>query len=617
MKATFAPAFVQKTPFRVLVGLLLLLPPLAYLLFVALTHVGMPYRDDYVWYFQFLHDYDHAPNWGERIRVLLAQHDQHRISPLHVTTVLVTNLTGQLDIRLLNFIGNTTLVTLWVFWLWRARRAGLPLWSLVPIGFLWFQPQHWLNPVCSALANLPVIPLLGFSVYALNRPGRSAFAWAVFWAYLATFSYGNGMFIFAVGALIPLLNGQPRRLLLWLALGVLAGYAYFTFGGFYFSGHAGDTRVLPKLLSGPHKVLIYVWTYLGSFVMYERSLPGSIAALVVGILMTVPFALSLRLTVVPPLRTLWTQRTWAALRALPDSPRLALLRELQVLFTFVLITAATVYVFRSDMAAFPDLPIADYYKIWSVFACALALLMGYLLGQPTVGWSAVVLGLSGFFWITTYYAYADIVLHIRQSLRAEALNWHLNRRWMLYGPIGMFDNAWANRYTNDLVSRDRYQVPADDLVPLRHLLAQPNPDTLRLALTATHQPDGYWMQPTGVQPTGVQPTGVQPTGALPAPLVGNAQAYLVLQQGTTTVVLPMLPAKNSWKRVLTTRRWHAPVATITLPDPTWRDQMRPGPYTLRVVSLGSEPQVWQLPYRWNVAGAASGFVPNEPPRPGS
>lgn len=602
MKETPTPSFFANTWFQTGIWLLLLLPPVAYLLLVGLTLSNMPYRDDYVWYFQFIHDYDRADSLLEKAEVILSPHDQHRIAPHKFVTALVTDLAGRLPIGVLNFIGNTTLLTLWIFWIWRSRRASLPLWSLVPIGFLWFQPQHWLNPVCSALANLPVIPLICFAVYALNRPGWTAFAWAVFWTFLATFSYGNGMFLFACGALLLLLRGEPRQLVLWLGLGALAVYAYFTFGNFQFTGHAGDTRVLSKVLTGPHKVVIYAWTYLGSFVMYERTLGSSIAALIVGMLITIPFLISLRETCWPPLQALVRQRSWAAVRARPDTPRLALLRELQVLFLFVLITAATVYVFRSDMADFPNLPIADYYKIWPVFAAALSLLMLYLIWRPVPGLTATALLLSGFFWLTSYYTYTDLILNIRQSLAAEALNWHLNRKWVLYGPIGMFDNAFADRYTHDAVARDRYRVPDDDLPVLQRLLAERAPGVLPLTLTAHPSADGYWMQPVG---------------EVPAPLVGNSQAYLVLQNPTHTYVLPILPTKNSWKRLLATRRWYDHSATVNLPESTLRRIMQPGPYDLRVVTFGPAPRVWRLPYRWNAAGDASGFVPLSSARPGS
>lgn len=598
MKALPTPSFFVKPWFRSVVWLLLLVPPVGYLLFVGLTLSGMPYRDDYVWYLKFLSDYDHADSFAGKVAVILREHDQHRIVPLKLITAVVTDLTGQLHLGLLNFIGNTTLVLLLGFWIWRARRATLPLWCLVPIGFLWFQPQHWLNPVCSALSNLPVIPLVCFSIYALNRPGWAAFGWAVFWAFLATFSYGNGMFIFACGALLLLLNGEPRKLLLWLGLGALAAFAYFTVGGFAFTGHAGDTRVFQKVLSGPHKILIYVWTYLGSFVMYERTLASSIAALVTGILITIPFVVSLRYTVWPAWQALRKQPA----RAVLDPPRLALLKELQVLFLFVVMTAATVYIFRSDMADFPNLPIADYYKIWPVFAGSLSLLMVYAMRRPAPWLAGSALVLSGFFWVWSYYTYSDIVFNIRQSLAAEALNWHLNGKWVLYGPIGMFDNAFADRYTNDLVARGRYRVPDDDLTVLRRLLAEPNPDLLAQTFVVNSGADGYWFRPD------------QP---LPEPLAGNTQAHLVLRNGQYTYLLPFLPSKNSWQRVLATRHWHAPSAISNLPETTSRNILQPGRYELLLVTLGPTPHIWRLPYRWNVAGDASGLVPLDAPPPGS
>jgi hypothetical protein len=590
----FSDAPVARRPWsRALIAALLLLPPVVYLALVVGTTLNVPYRDDFNWYLRLFTEFDSAPSLAERLTLLLRQHDQHRQVPLKASAVLSTYALGRLDMRVLHFVGNASLVATYLFWLWRFRRGGLPGWSLLPIGFLWFQPQYWLNVVDGSLANFPVNFFATLTLVLLNRRDRRSFVAAAVLSILTTVSNGNGMFVYICGAFLLLVNAAPRRLLGWLLLAAGTMTWYFTFDNYYFSGHAGDTSVASKLIGGLHLVLVFLWTYLGSFVIFDRTLVASVAALVLGVLISVPFVVSLGRTLVPALQTLvrgsWHWRTSPA----PDAPGLALLKVVQAMFIFNLLTGVAVYLFRSDLAPFPDLPLYDYYKINPVLAAGFSLVMAYLLWQPRLVPMLAVWAGSLVFWAASYLHYTEPIFSIRRSLRAEALNWHLNGRWLLHGPIGMFDHAFANRYTRELLTRDRYHVPTGRLPELRALLSPAGPSGPSVALRVERAPDGYWLHSTE---------------ALPPALVGTQQGYLVLRRDSSTFLFPLEPHRLDWRGTLRQQALYAPAFAVKIPDSATEFVLPAGTYDATLVTL-DRPARWAVPGRWRADGTTSGLVP--------
>src|SRR5262249_48898091 len=112
------------------------------------------------------------------------------------------------------------------------RRLSPPqrLFCFLPVPFLLFQLNWELTLWATAsIQNLYVCVFALLAFYALDRSAERPawFAIAGAAAFCATFTNGNGMFTFALGAPLLALNKRYRWLAIWLGVGMLSVGLYF------------------------------------------------------------------------------------------------------------------------------------------------------------------------------------------------------------------------------------------------------------------------------------------------------------------------------------------------------------------------------------------------------
>ena len=150
------------------------LPALAYCALLANTAVNVPYLDDYDTVLRFLLETRRGD--GEPLKLLFAQHVEHRLVFLHVIALAMAGATGHVDFVALVWIGVLGLALL-AAGLFAAWRPGAPLRAkllgFAPVALFLFQPQFWdeFFWATSALSNLWVLPLALPTLLILGREG--------------------------------------------------------------------------------------------------------------------------------------------------------------------------------------------------------------------------------------------------------------------------------------------------------------------------------------------------------------------------------------------------------------------------------------------------------------
>ena len=108
------------------------------------------------------------------------------------------------------------------------KKLHLSLWYFVPIMWLWFNFQSFENIFwgVSSLCNFGVLLFVITSFYfAAYHPTRITYALP--FALIATFTYGNGLMSFPVIAVLSLLSGQRRAFFITLAMMAIVAFIYF------------------------------------------------------------------------------------------------------------------------------------------------------------------------------------------------------------------------------------------------------------------------------------------------------------------------------------------------------------------------------------------------------
>jgi hypothetical protein len=197
---------------------------------------NLPYLDDYDVILRFLNDSHAARSAGEQLSLLFAQHVEHRMAFLRALALASQHLQGGVDFDLLNKLGSLGLLAL-TFLLYAAvQRDGAShaerIVTFTPVPLVLIHPQFWdclLWPT-SSLANFWVVAFALASLLLVVRSGPAALLGAIGFAGLATFSQGNGMLVWGLGALAL---GSERRL---RELAVFAGVGAAVLA-FYFTGY--------------------------------------------------------------------------------------------------------------------------------------------------------------------------------------------------------------------------------------------------------------------------------------------------------------------------------------------------------------------------------------------
>ena len=156
---------------------------------------------------------------------LFSQANEHRQFTFTLAVLTDYTLFGSVNFKRLLWAGNLGMILLLylVNLLNQADRRNP--WIVLPVAFLLFAPQNEITnwPLVAFVAILQSSLIIA-SLYLLSRSGWLNLAAAVTLAVIATFSFGNGMFTFAVGFLVLALK-KPSPPISWLIWSVVMALA--------------------------------------------------------------------------------------------------------------------------------------------------------------------------------------------------------------------------------------------------------------------------------------------------------------------------------------------------------------------------------------------------------
>ncbi|WP_266366273.1 hypothetical protein [Tellurirhabdus rosea] len=176
----------------------------------------------------FLLNFEKADTFFGKVDAIVRQHNEHRIILDRLAAGLDFLLFGKLNYVHLMVVGNLTLVGLLILFARALRRAGLALWTALPVSLLLFNLSHWENMYwgMAALQNFSVVFLVVTALYRFAF--RPSLDWqTVVLALLATATSGNGLVIWPLGLGLLLLKKDFPGTMRWLLAAVLCIRIYF------------------------------------------------------------------------------------------------------------------------------------------------------------------------------------------------------------------------------------------------------------------------------------------------------------------------------------------------------------------------------------------------------
>ena len=413
---------------------LCLAPAIAYASLLQEVSANVPYLDDYDVILAFLNQWTDADSFGSRASLVFAQHAEHRMAFLRGLSLLSLGLRDGIDFDTLNKLGSLglfILVALLFVAGGRDRRISERTVAFVPVPLLLLHPQFWdclLWPT-SSLANFWVVSFALASVLLVVRRDPLALAGAALFAWLATFSQGNGMLVWPLAAGALFAARRSRDLGLWCAIAAVTL-------AFYFNGYerpGGEGPLWGAAFNG-FEPLAYALNLIGSGPAFTR--PG--LSLIVGGLGLASFV-----------ALVW--------QGLPRrNPPLFLL------LLFVLGSVAANALGRTGLGGPHYALQSPRYQFFSaVFWATTALAASELLGSDRrAAITRASLSLVAIaFCVTSFAVYRPDVERVSQRLQRGMLAWATHGSGLVYP-----DEARASEILTRAIETGLYVVPVDELM---------------------------------------------------------------------------------------------------------------------------------------------------------
>lgn len=236
--------------------------------------LNLPKGDDYFDVLRFLNEYNAAGGWDEKFRLIFSNNNEHKTALAHLVYLVFYHMLGQIDFRLLMFFGNLGMLGMVALFAWHWKDApGPSVGALAAVYLLNFQSWDSMFWAMASISNFWVLFLGFLSISCLFHRASWAFSLACLAAVLATFSQGNGLLVWPLGALCLFYRHGFRRggrqLALWclLAVAIIAFY----FWGFPEGYDNAQDTVFAGITTHTGLLRAVVWflSFLGSGLLFD------------------------------------------------------------------------------------------------------------------------------------------------------------------------------------------------------------------------------------------------------------------------------------------------------------------------------------------------------------
>ncbi len=244
---------------------------------------NVPVTDDYESILNFMNSYYSAATFNEKIHLLFSSYNQHRLLLLRLSCLAIYDIMGYLDLRMLNYIGNLTMLLLFMLIL-KSVKDKLDWGLLIPVSCLLFVLIYWdliyLPMICTSMYVIP------FSLLTIYFYIRKRYALFVFFFMIALFSNGSGIFsLFTITLYILFMERNKLKFTLFLALFILLFVLY---------ADGTSTHSVGTMLSG-HTMIQMVSCFFAFLGAVFQSPGHDKIAIVFGVLLFLYFLIMVKL----------------------------------------------------------------------------------------------------------------------------------------------------------------------------------------------------------------------------------------------------------------------------------------------------------------------------------
>jgi hypothetical protein len=203
-----------------------IIPIFIFYRFVFIHSINVPYLDDFQILNTIVRVQDNPKNWW----IILSENfNGHRFAEIKLLVWLDYWLEGQVNFKTLCIFGSFFLLGFWLFCVKIIQENKIPLFYLLPFTLILFQPIFHRN-IFWMLSCLQYQQSIFFTIaayYFLAKYTTASFTISVILGIIHTQINGNAVYIYMLGALIPLYQGRYKMTLIYCSIGLLTGILFY------------------------------------------------------------------------------------------------------------------------------------------------------------------------------------------------------------------------------------------------------------------------------------------------------------------------------------------------------------------------------------------------------
>jgi hypothetical protein len=203
-----------------------IIPIFIFYRFIFIHSINVPYLDDFQILSTIVRVQDNPQNW---LNILLENFNGHRFGEIKLLVWLDYLIEDQVNFKTLCILGSFFLLGFWGFCVKIIKENNIPLFYLLPFTLILFQPIFHRN-IFWMLSCLQYQQSIFFTIaayYFLAKYTTTSFTISVILGIIHTQINGNAIYIFLLGALIPLYQGRYKMTLIYCSIGLITGILFY------------------------------------------------------------------------------------------------------------------------------------------------------------------------------------------------------------------------------------------------------------------------------------------------------------------------------------------------------------------------------------------------------
>jgi len=214
-------------------------PIIYYFYLLNVFAVNVPHQDDYSTILRFMNNY-FAPS-ADKLSLLFTQTStEHRLAFNRLVSLATYYLFDEVNFKFIIFIGNLSLIVIFSY-LFKISNLKSKNSLFIVCAYLLFQTEHWesMTWAMAAISNYYVLLFSLLSIYYLHQKSVSGFYLSILFGIIATYTNGNGLFIFYINLVALIVEGIstahttdfvpifPNNFVIYLLFTVVVTFLYF------------------------------------------------------------------------------------------------------------------------------------------------------------------------------------------------------------------------------------------------------------------------------------------------------------------------------------------------------------------------------------------------------